>query len=530
MAVDRRMDAGQFDDKHPSQCGTQVSGASSNVPSLRRKSHILPSSSPFCLGFRNVHRRLVQSMHHIHSIERYLHDQRRYTYIQTAALSWVAYDIALTFKDEVSYVWRRKWSLPKVLYLTARYFGLVALISHVAVTTYRDSLPVNFCRKWLQFYTVGPFVVAFSVDALFVIRIYVLYGRSKWMLSLLLLLLVGQLAITVTTTMFSLKTVHLYAKPPSLPFLGCYGTKKSDMDLTLSSWIFILTAQAIFFALIIYKFVQSIRDGSRHSGTSRSLLAIARESHDFSPLLSLFLRDGTANLAIIFSSMVLNMVFIFLFHGVNKQFAMPWIIATKVVMGSRLYLNLKGFICGVAMPSFSAMERHIDLPSGATMTLISRNRLRLSWHNQQTHFAFCGSGDGTTRNSIAGRERHDETFTRILGCNRYEDDEKPAYHPAEKARIPSLIFEPTEFEGFTPEVISLAELESASKSPSADHVADEDYSEVKSSSCVALHAPTQTHLLVASPTFPVHQKRSINSLQTQRPGFSSASSDFLING
>ncbi|TFK89334.1 hypothetical protein K466DRAFT_597871 [Polyporus arcularius HHB13444] len=50
-----------------------------------------------------------------------------------AAAAWLAYDICITFPQEVSLVWRAKWSIPKVLYFLVRYYTLISLLMMLAV-------------------------------------------------------------------------------------------------------------------------------------------------------------------------------------------------------------------------------------------------------------------------------------------------------------------------------------------------------------------------------------------------------------
>ncbi|KAJ7112693.1 hypothetical protein C8R44DRAFT_856274 [Mycena epipterygia] len=44
-----------------------------------------------------------------------------------AALTWVVYDVSLTFEREVVSVWRSSWSLSKILFLFSRYHTIIAL-------------------------------------------------------------------------------------------------------------------------------------------------------------------------------------------------------------------------------------------------------------------------------------------------------------------------------------------------------------------------------------------------------------------
>ncbi|KAF8726557.1 hypothetical protein AX14_007711 [Amanita brunnescens Koide BX004] len=44
-------------------------------------------------------------------------------YAVVAACSLLVYDIILTSGREITYIWRAKWSFPKIVYLILRYYG-----------------------------------------------------------------------------------------------------------------------------------------------------------------------------------------------------------------------------------------------------------------------------------------------------------------------------------------------------------------------------------------------------------------------
>ncbi|KAF8513362.1 hypothetical protein JB92DRAFT_3116431 [Gautieria morchelliformis] len=52
-------------------------------------------------------------------------------YGAVAALAMLTYDYAITFDDEFEFVWKRRWSLGKTLFMFHRYFGLLSLLSLV---------------------------------------------------------------------------------------------------------------------------------------------------------------------------------------------------------------------------------------------------------------------------------------------------------------------------------------------------------------------------------------------------------------
>lgn len=48
-----------------------------------------------------------------------------------------------------------------------------------------------------------------------------------------------------------------------------------------------------FFVLTLYKYIQSIRSFGDYGGKGRSLLQVVRQTKNYAPLVTLFIRDGT---------------------------------------------------------------------------------------------------------------------------------------------------------------------------------------------------------------------------------------------
>lgn len=199
------------------------------------------------------------------------------------------------------------------------------------------------------------------------------------------------------------------------------------------------------------------------------------------------------------------------------------IVLTTVYQGSRLYLNLRGFIAGATLPSFSPMEldHHVEQPSGDTSEKISCGQPHR--RRQQAAFAFWDAGIEAFKNTLPRRS--------VLECKRFDDVDNIVQHSTVKAHIPSLSFEPGEFDDFMPETISSSELELASRAAREVHVHDGGYSEAQSASgssrtTLCVHAHVQS--LATSSTSLDCMGRSFNSVQSQRPRFSLASSDFDV--
>ncbi|KAG2341825.1 hypothetical protein BDR05DRAFT_429286 [Suillus weaverae] len=54
-----------------------------------------------------------------------------YSYFAVASSAGVIYDWALTFEQEVELVWRQRWSLMTVMYLSVRYLGILFAVINI---------------------------------------------------------------------------------------------------------------------------------------------------------------------------------------------------------------------------------------------------------------------------------------------------------------------------------------------------------------------------------------------------------------
>ncbi|KAJ3486336.1 hypothetical protein NLI96_g4302 [Meripilus lineatus] len=254
-------------------------------------------------------------------------DQTRLaTQISGAALTIVAYDVCDKLFDEVEYIWRcavpslprlnsllgprSRWSIAKVLYIFARYYGLAYLIYMV----YGDVFNIermatrlvltsgNFVSLSIDCFLVhalnagleaarrlhggGPNVFTTLVNLIFIMRLYALYHRNTRVLIFLLTLLFGEYAssprffILVTdmtpaeftaemySTIFTVLNEVPMSAPLGLPWLGCIVSLKSNTrQKGLAAWILCLIVAfnpthhriftTVFFALMMIIFVQT---------------------------------------------------------------------------------------------------------------------------------------------------------------------------------------------------------------------------------------------------------------------------------
>ncbi|OAX34101.1 hypothetical protein K503DRAFT_470694 [Rhizopogon vinicolor AM-OR11-026] len=196
-----------------------------------------------------------------------------YSYVTVASLTMVIYDWVLTFGQEFELVWRKRWSLVTVLYLSVRYVGILYTVFNLIVTlpsvsltdvvsnylyrcchscstdcapTYRGSV-VYLVMNWT------PVVVNVMLGVIMIAWLHAMYQQSrKMLLFLIATFLAIQIACGVLVTIASrnisgeeyiLSGTHqcYYSSKGDAPFLAemtwVFGTAWAVLALCLAVWI-----------------------------------------------------------------------------------------------------------------------------------------------------------------------------------------------------------------------------------------------------------------------------------------------------
>ncbi|KAG2100471.1 uncharacterized protein F5147DRAFT_777031 [Suillus discolor] len=122
------------------------------------------------------------------------------SYFVVAAFVGVTYDWALTFGQEVELVWRQRWSLMTVLYLSVRYLGIISaalyMVCNLPTISLTDTLPRYTTKdvSWMMYiiwFWTG--IVVFPMLCVIIItRLHAMYQRAR---KILIFLVVTFLAI-----------------------------------------------------------------------------------------------------------------------------------------------------------------------------------------------------------------------------------------------------------------------------------------------------------------------------------------------
>ncbi|KAJ7112547.1 hypothetical protein C8R44DRAFT_741630 [Mycena epipterygia] len=261
-----------------------------------------------------------------------------------AALTWVVYDISLTFEREVVSVWRSSWSLSKILFLFSRYNTIIALGFFLmeAIETKHFILPLNVpsrqpagssCMYWPSTrnlpMTNHPSTLAsrwylgltevlsiLAGELLILIRINAVYGWSRKIV-VLTLLFCSEAVIGLVTTGVSILggSKGLLG---SKGILACMPNQVSVPDVNISMWCTSMTVACIYIGLIIQKAIGVVQDIEEADGS----------------------RGKSLYFVVIFGVLLLNLVLI-LQHNRYAQLGTPWLLATYSVASTRIFLNLK---------------------------------------------------------------------------------------------------------------------------------------------------------------------------------------------
>ncbi|KIM45833.1 hypothetical protein M413DRAFT_295249 [Hebeloma cylindrosporum] len=81
------------------------------------------------------------------SSDPYAGDDYLVHFCQVAALVITLYDHLITLDREVEYSWSRRWSKSKALFILARYFGDLLLITDCFVFLNRDAVEMDISRS-----------------------------------------------------------------------------------------------------------------------------------------------------------------------------------------------------------------------------------------------------------------------------------------------------------------------------------------------------------------------------------------------
>ncbi|KAG2046186.1 hypothetical protein BDR06DRAFT_1025638 [Suillus hirtellus] len=182
-----------------------------------------------------------------------------------AAFVVITYDCALTFGREVELVWRQRWSLMTVLYLSVRYLGILfialSVVDNVPTISLTDTVSWMMVTIWV--WTVA--VVFALLWAIIITRLHAMYQRNR---KILIFLVVTSLAINIfagATAVMS--TIH--SSGEELVLSGTYmcGINYTGDALSMDSvtWMLYIVWEVLALCLAVRITVKHFRELRQHS-------------------------------------------------------------------------------------------------------------------------------------------------------------------------------------------------------------------------------------------------------------------------
>ncbi|KAJ6585907.1 hypothetical protein B0H19DRAFT_1369030 [Mycena capillaripes] len=222
----------------------------------------------------------------------------------TAALTWVVYDMCLTFDREIQSVWRVKWSISKVLFLFSRYHTILALGFFLmeAIGTKHFTLPLNINSTGIPLNS--PFFDACTEN----LKVSVA-SRSYLGMTEVLSILTGELLILLRIN-------------------AVYGWSRKVVVFTL----FLFCAETV---IGLVTTIVSLTGGAKGLMGSQDILT-CKPTQSNVPDVNI----ATSYFIVIFGVLTVNLLLI-VFHDRYAQMGTAWLLATYSVASTRIFLNLK---------------------------------------------------------------------------------------------------------------------------------------------------------------------------------------------
>ncbi|KAF7298013.1 hypothetical protein HMN09_01022300 [Mycena chlorophos] len=234
-----------------------------------------------------------------------------------AALTWLFYDILITYDQELEFVWPKPWTRMKFLFFFIRYLPLAVQISILTIGSPELTPSFHFtqhdCFIWQVYQGVATLFLFAAVDYVLILRVYALYHNNRLVRTTVLAAFGTEVVLMASGLGLSLRSIQFDDL--------CVVLHISDILLLYGGAT--LLFQTFLFCLTAAKFVRALRDGWGDT-----------------PLVTLVMRDGT-------------WAFIFLFAVVagdaslyglkNHSFAgilYGWLLSVFSFCGYRILLNL----------------------------------------------------------------------------------------------------------------------------------------------------------------------------------------------
>ncbi|KAF8160526.1 hypothetical protein K438DRAFT_1942307 [Mycena galopus ATCC 62051] len=287
-------------------------------------------------------------------------DAQTTNYLAAAGLTVLVIEHISTLPEEIEFVWKSRLSLWSVLYVRTRYYTLVAIAIDVSFM-FREIPSSNVCRYFILAEMITSTVESVSVDSILVLRVWILYNKSRWLIYFLVPLMTAEIIALLTIGTLSILPAKEYVHIGPI-LKGCYPATVPRLFAFYA--VPLLAIATIVFLLTLYKC-------SEHLLRTRFAARM--------PIVTQFLRDGVFLFLtiLVYTAVELGIWF----RGRPTLVEAPIIPATALhaVLGARILLNIKNLGTGSNVDSVSTS---IHLSTMSRRHRSAAARARVPWYLQ----------------------------------------------------------------------------------------------------------------------------------------------------
>ncbi|KAJ7131210.1 hypothetical protein C8R44DRAFT_699113 [Mycena epipterygia] len=248
-------------------------------------------------------------------------------HVVLVGLTWILHDYFITLEDEIRYIWPQNLNFSKLMFFWIRYYSIALLLFDVIqihVFARPGITSNNLCVAMDTIIRVVGAVSLWSVEIIMQLRVYALYGCSKRIAAINLLLFAGSIAGFMWILIFNhSRRASVIA---NVIHLGLPGCPSVHSGIEWAQWVPATIYEGILFGFALFK-------------TFESTIISLRKDRTLS-IYSLLLRDnilyffGIAAILVANNLMVVSVTHI------------PWFSygpfhAAVGIMTSRMLINLR---------------------------------------------------------------------------------------------------------------------------------------------------------------------------------------------
>ncbi|KAF8217410.1 hypothetical protein K438DRAFT_872 [Mycena galopus ATCC 62051] len=178
-------------------------------------------------------------------------------HVVLAGLTWILHDYLVTLEDEIRYIWPQRLNFSKFMFLWIRYYSIALLLFDVIqihVFARPGITSNNLCVAMDTIIRVVGAVSLWSVEIIMQLRIYALYGCSKRIAAINLLLFAGSIVGFMWILIYNhSRRASVIASVIQLPLPGCPSVHSG---IEWAQWVPATAYEGILFGFALFKTFQ----------------------------------------------------------------------------------------------------------------------------------------------------------------------------------------------------------------------------------------------------------------------------------